>query len=699
MKHIQVIRIHPFIRCFLFASRWKKKCIMPAVYVFLLFPGTIFSQTPVYNWAKTLPGNVESIQRDLVVDANRNVFITGVFFGTVDFDPGPGVANITPVPYGSNAYIAKYDSAGNYLWAKNIPINASYGNNSIGIDVSGNIYITGFFSGTVDFDPGSGVANLVSVSGSNDIYFAKYSSNGNYIWAKSIGSTGYDSGSEIKTDVFGNVYLAGNFSATVDFDPGAGVASPTSFGSTDIFFAKYDSNGNYLWVKQVGGTASEDLRDFTTDASGNIFITGSFNTTADFDPGAGVSNLVSTGGSDIFIAKYDQNGNYLWSNAFGSTGTDAGSAIKTDAAGSVFVTGIFTGTVDFDPGASVANQVGGGSYFGKYDAAGNYIWAKRLPLNTNNIDLALDAFGDVFISGSFLSGAPAAIDMDPGAGTANLNVPSGLPPPYYNIFAKYDGSGNYSWAGVFGHSCYCTVSGYKSALTIDANNTIYYSGIFNGSAFGSSTVDFDPGAGMANLTAPSSVDNVFFAKYGIQSSPFPVKLLSFTGENVNEINHLNWATASEINNDYFDVERRTDSDDFKKIGAVAGHGNSTQLIRYSFDDLQPKAGVNYYRLKQVDYNGDFEYSETIALKNHSSSSWCSELYTVENGLFRAGCSGSSNSILEILDVHGRKMFSEKISPENEDHFVEFDLRSFAAGMYLVTIADDEHVFHAKVIVQ
>ncbi|MCX6291537.1 MAG: hypothetical protein NT126_07205 [Bacteroidetes bacterium] len=181
------------------------------------------------------------------------------------------------------------------------------------------------------------------------------------------------------------------------------------------------------------------------------------------------------------------------------------------------------------------------------------------------------------------------------------------------------------------------------------------------------------------------------------AAPLPVKWLSFTGENKNEINYLAWTTGSEINNDYFDVERRTDSDDFKKIGAVAGHGNSSQTIRYSFDDLQPKAGVNYYRLKQVDYNGDFEYSETIALNYQVSKSMCSEIYTIRNGLFRINCSGSSNSFLEIVDVHGRKVFSEKISPGKDDRMIEFDLRSFAAGLYFVTVADDVRVFHAKVL--
>ena len=139
------------------------------------------AQMPVYNWARTTLGNVESIQRGAVVDAAGNVYITGVFFGTVDFDPGPAVCSVTPVPYGCNAYVAKYDALGNFLWVKNIAIAASYGNNSIAMDISGNIYITGFYSGTTDFNPGPGVFSVSSVAGSTDMYLVKLDGNGNFV--------------------------------------------------------------------------------------------------------------------------------------------------------------------------------------------------------------------------------------------------------------------------------------------------------------------------------------------------------------------------------------------------------------------------------------------------------------------------------------------------------------------------------------
>ncbi|MEO8147798.1 MAG: SBBP repeat-containing protein [Bacteroidia bacterium] len=656
---------------------------------------TAYAQAPAYVWAKTILGNVEAIQRGVVVDGLGNVYITGVFFGTVDFDPGAGLANVTPVPYGSNAYIAKYDANGNFLWIRNVYITASYGNNSIAVDGSNNVYITGFFTGTAtDFKPGAGVVSLTSAGG-NDIYIAKYDCNGNYLWAKSIGSTGDDRGNEVITDAFGNVFLTGDFSATVDFDPGAAVANLTSAGGTDVFIAKYNSAGVYQWAKQIGGASADDIRDIAIDISGNILLTGNFAGIADFDPGNGVINLTSAGGNDIFLVKYDAAGNYTWANRYGGSGTDGGSALKTDATGNVFVTGIFASTVDFNPGAAVANLTTASSalFYGKYDVNGNLFWIKQLPINFYSMDLTLDVFGNIFISGYYGNGYASPIDMDPGAGVANLLVPSNLPPPTYNILGKYDANGNYLWAGVFGHQCYCSVMAYKSSLFIDAAGYLYYSGIFNGNAFSAATVDFDPGAGVANLTAPSSVDNTFFAKYLTTLSPLPVQLISFNGENKNGVNHLLWATASEINNDYFEVERSKDGIEFEKIGKVDGHGNSTQILSYSLDDKNPFNNLNYYCLKQVDYNGNYTYSNVIAVKAKASKN-NSITYSIENGILTLHNYNSQIETIELISIEGRIL---KIIKSTESDNRSIDLNSFPNGLYVLRIYDGENVQSIKLV--
>lgn len=355
---------------------------------------------------------------DVALDGSGNVYITGSFTGTVDFDPGPGVANLTSTAVNTaDVFIAKYDAAGNYLYAKQMGGISADNAYSLFVDVSGNVYITGTFSGTADFDPGPGVVNLVS-AGITDIFFAKYDASGNYVYAKGIGGTNLDYGASLSVDGSGNVYVTGYYQGTVDFNPGAGVANLVSAGSDDIFFAKYDASGNYVYAKSIGGTGTDNGNSIKVDGNGSVYITGYYQGTADFDPGAGVVNLVSAGANDIFAAKYDASGNYVYAKSFGGSGNDAGNKILVDAGGNIYVAGSFSSIADFDPGAGVVNLVSAGSndiFIAKYNTVGNYVYAKSMggSNNDNGSGLISDAGGNIYMTGNFTGTA----DFDPNAGT------------------------------------------------------------------------------------------------------------------------------------------------------------------------------------------------------------------------------------------------------------------------------------------
>jgi hypothetical protein len=171
------------------------------------------------------------------------------------------------------------------------------------MDAAGSIYLTGGFQGTADFDPGVNTSTLNSM-GDYDIFIAKYDNSGNYLWAKGIGSINKDFGCAFQLDNSNNIYLTGYFSNTADFDPGAGVSNLVSQGNYDIFIAKYDSAGNYIWAEGIGGVNQDDAFGLCKDASDNIYITGGFSGTTDFDPGANTATLSPAGMSDVFIAKY-----------------------------------------------------------------------------------------------------------------------------------------------------------------------------------------------------------------------------------------------------------------------------------------------------------------------------------------------------------------------------------------------------------
>ncbi len=394
---------------------------------FVLF--TFFhSNAQNYQWAKSIGGTSVDYGYSIVLDDTDNVYVTGSFRLTADFDPGPDTAVLTSAGW-YDIFFAKYSSSGDYIWAKSLGGTSEDIGNSIALDDSGNIYVAGYFRLTADFDPGTGSADTAYLTGAGweDIFFAKYSNSGDYIWAKSLGGPfEADIGNSIALDDSGNVYLTGYFRDTADFDPGPGTANLISAGNPDIFFAKYSSSGNYIWAKRLGGTFDDYGLSMALDDTGNVYITGYFEGTVDFDPGPGTASLTSAGypsvtRSDIFFAKYSSSGNYLWAKSLGGIGWDESTSIALDGTGNVYVTGYFQITADFDPGPGTANLTSAGNwdiFFAKYSSSGEYIWAKKLGGTSDDggCSIALDSTGNVYVTGSF--GGTA--DFDPGPGTVNL---------------------------------------------------------------------------------------------------------------------------------------------------------------------------------------------------------------------------------------------------------------------------------------
>ena len=500
------------------------------------------------QWAKAMGGYFRDRGQSIAIDGSGNVYTTGNFDGTADFDPGAGVFNLTSAG-GPNNFISKLDASGNFVWAKSMGAGADHDNGfSIALDGSGNIYTTGFFEGTADFDPGAGVFNLTS-AGNSDIFISKLDASGNFVWAKAMNGIGYGYGYSIALDGSGNVYTTGNFTATVDFDPGAGVFNLTSAGNYDIFISKLDASGNFVWAKSMGGGAYFDYsHSIALDGSGNVYTTGWFDGTADFDPGAGVFNLTSAGISDIFISKLDASGNFVWAKAMGGADPARGYSIALDGSGNVYTTGWFEGTADFDPGAGVFNLTtgGGGSdiFISKLDASGNFVWAKSMggAYFDYSYSIALDGYGNVYTTGDF----KGTVDFDPGAGIFNLTSAAGGGSDIF--ISKLDASGNFIWANAMGGVASGAIS---YSIALDGSGNVYTTGVFGG------TVDFDPGAGVANLNHAGGGD-IFVAKYfqtatGINNNEYSKNLFSIypnpsTGKFSIEFSNQHQITSVEIYN-------------------------------------------------------------------------------------------------------------------------------------------------------
>lgn len=459
------------------------------------------AQSPSFQWAKAMGGSSSDLGESVVVDVSGNVYTTGSFATTTDFDPGVGTFTMTSAG-GVDIFISKFDASGNFVWAKQLGGTGADKGFSITTDASGNVYTTGEFSGTGDFDPGVGISNLVS-AGQTDVFISKLDPSGNFVWAKKIGGSGLDFGKSIKVDG-SNVYTTGGFNVIVDFDPSVGTFTMSSAGSSDIFISKLDVAGNFVWAKQLGGSSGDEGLGLCIDASG-VHITGTFQGTGDFDPNIGISNLSSSGVTDIFITKIDLAGNFSWAKKIGSALTDEGHSITVDASGNVYTTGRFSGVADFDPGAGTVNLTPANYdiFISKLDASGNFVWARNMGGATADIgtEIALDASGNVYTTGSFLNVA----DFDPGAGVFNLTS-SGA----QDVFiSKLDASGNF----VFAVKLSSASDELGQSIFIDPSNNIYSTGYFQ------TTTDFDPSAATFALTSVGGGADVFVHKMSQCSLP------------------------------------------------------------------------------------------------------------------------------------------------------------------------------------
>lgn len=323
-------------------------------------------------------------------------------------------------------------------------------------------------------------------------------------WAKAMGGPLTDNGRAIAVDNFGSVYTTGFFYDTSDFDPGPAVFNLIATSNlAEMFISKLDSAGNFQWACSFG---SGDGYSIELDAFGNVYATGIFVDTADFDPGPGVFNLISQGLTDIFILKLDSGGNFLWAKAFGGSGIDVGIALSFDNNQAPVITGTFQYNVDFDPGIGVHFENSTSAYYAtfifKLDDNGNFMWVKTVKDGSHSCNakvqsMSIDIAGNIYLVGSFED----SVDFDPGSGIYSLTCVGWQNETF---IAKYDPNGNIQWAKQI--EVNYQGGGDKTYLALDTNSDVYITGSFQ------QTVDFDPGIGVFNLTGPSTAMTIYILK-------------------------------------------------------------------------------------------------------------------------------------------------------------------------------------------
>jgi hypothetical protein len=470
-----------------------KNLICITWFIFLIHP---IGHCQQLQWVKTMGAVDSDAANSIAIDVAGNVYTTGFFEGTVDFDPGNDVFELTSS--GSwDIFVLKLDASGNFVWAVKMGgtnVDAAY---SIALDSQNNILITGAYGGTCDFDPGDDLLNFSS-AGVWDIFIVKLSNNGDLIWAKSMGGAEPDYGRAIAVDLSGNIYLTGDYAGTVDFNPGLAVFNLSSPSPRDLFVCKLNSSGNFIWAKSTSGDCLYPVEmglSLVVDVSGNVYVAGAFMDNVDFDPGPEeyILSSYNGGNTDAFILKLNSSGSFLWAKQFGHNNHDKICDLVLDPMGNILSVGAFFSTVDFDSGDGVFEITSIGdddAFVMKMDSDGNFVWVKVFSGIEAEVGLsiALDSFNSIYVTGYFSE----TTDFNPEPEIFELTTSGD-----YDIFiSKLDALGNFEWASSMGS----IEDDWGNSIVIDASGNIITTGFFE------ETADFDPELGVFNIASQGSYD-------------------------------------------------------------------------------------------------------------------------------------------------------------------------------------------------
>jgi len=480
----------------------KKSILLFAVISVLCFLSMLsYAQAPNWSWAKSAGGSGNDYGYSIETDQGNGVFLNGAFtsgsliFGTYTLmNAGDGK---------SDMFLVKYNTIGDVLWAENSVSMGSDWGAGICTDAIGNVYETGVFYGSTITFGSYTLTNADNTGATCDFYLAKYDANHNVLWAKREGGTNNDNVNCInkKKDSSDNVYVTGDFSSpTITF----GSTTLTNAGGSDMYLAKYDANGNVVFAKSAGSSGMDFGNEVSVDASGNIYVEGDFNSPTITFGSSTLVNADSTGSTDdLFLVKYDANGNVMWAKRAGGSKTDDVWTVGNDVQGDVYIAGKFgSPTITFGTHTltNIDNTGNSDDFFlVKYDANGNVVWAKSAGGNSYDwaSHLNVDAGGNVTIAGSFMSatitfGSTTLTNTDNTGNTEDIFI------------VQYDANGNVNWAVSTGGN------GKDDGIgcSTDEFGNVYVSGFFYSPAisFGSTV--------LTNADNTGTTRDVFIAKFG-----------------------------------------------------------------------------------------------------------------------------------------------------------------------------------------
>ncbi|MFD1628314.1 SBBP repeat-containing protein [Pseudopedobacter beijingensis] len=644
--------------------------------------GTAYAQD--ISWVNRYGAAGEDIIYASAVDFENNIYTTGTFNGSIDFNEGKGAAVQLSSQGGVDIFITKTAVDGVLLWAKRVGGTGGDYALALAVDDKGAIYITGRFTGTVDFDPGSGVFNLAATSGSYDVFVLKLNASGDFVWAKKMGGAGWDVANAIAVDKDKNVVVTGRFDGTANFNSNgsASAINLTAIGQ-DIFVVKLNSEGNTLWAKRYGGSQDDWGQGVDVDANGSIYVTGFFRDEVLFG-GLADQKLISTGATrDVFILKIESQGELSWVKKIGGTSDDRGEALKVDLEGNILITGRIAGTnILFGDDFSLSPGGNFDAFIAKLNQDGDYIWVKSLEGSGDSfgLGLATDNYHSVYIAGYF----KGIIDLNPGS--CDLEFVSAGDADVFIV--KLDADGYFVWGRQMGG----INEDRGNTISVDQNANVYTAGYFTGEA------NFNANLGAHYIVSKGDKDAFLHkiaekAESDEDNEPLPLYIVNLTGNVDENFNSLKWTLLNQKTNLSFDIERSNGTDAFSAISSL----KSANQTHFFYIDNSPFDEHNYYRIKQIDESGEVFYSETLLLKRVKFAKNPLHVYPnpiLNNLLTISRTDGRILGNIIINDSLGRLVFSAKEILVDK---LSINTTGWLKGLYLIKVQDKTGSNHFKII--